>query len=171
MIKGARGGFTLVEVMFAGAIAVLLTLSLMEGLIVSAKISHENAELLAADAFAWDTAWRWLNKKNEDFDRDRGVGDYSASGGAELTYEDCPAIYLGNSRPKCYVSIFSCDEASTNAPVRFGAKMAATRIDVNVEWGPAGDRKCLNRLCGRDGLSNYGQAISVYRSDVGREGE
>ena len=65
-MKGARGGFTLVEVMLAGALAVLATLSLMEGLIVSAKISHENSELLAADAFAWDTAWRWLNKSYEE---------------------------------------------------------------------------------------------------------
>ena len=171
MTKGARGGFTLVEVMLAGVIAVLMTLALMEGLIVSAKISHENAELLAADAFAWDTAWRWLNKKNEDFDRDKGSGDYSVSGGAELTYDDCPAIYMESSRPKCYVSVSSFGESSTNAPFRFGAKMAATRIDVNVEWGPAGDRKCLSRLCGRDGLPNYGQTISVYRSEVGREGE
>ena len=62
MMKCARGGFTLVEIMLAGAIAVLATLALMEGLVVSAKISHENSELLAADAFAWDTAWRWLNK-------------------------------------------------------------------------------------------------------------
>ena len=171
MTKGARGGFTLVEVMLAGVIAVLMTLALMEGLIVSAKISHENAELLAADAFAWDTAWRWLNKKNEDFDRDKGSGDYSVSGGAELTYDDCPAIYLGNSRPKCYVSVSSYGETSTNAPARFGSKVAATRIDVNVEWGPVGDRKCLNRLCGGDGLPNYGHAISVYGSEVGREGE
>ena len=48
-MKGARGGFTLVEVMLAGAIAVLMTLALMEGLVVAAKISHENSQLLAAD--------------------------------------------------------------------------------------------------------------------------
>ncbi len=164
-MKGARGGFTLVEVMLAGVIAVLMTLALMEGLIVSAKISHENAELLAADAFAWDTAWRWLNRKNEDFERDRGLSDYSASGGAELTYNDCPAIYMESSRPKCYVVI------SNAAPVRSGSAVATKVIDVNVEWGPAGNRRCLNGLCGKEGIPNYRQTISVCRSEVGREGE
>ena len=75
MMKGARGGFTLVEVMLAGAIAVLMTLSLMEGLVVSAKISHENSELLAADAFAWDTAWKWLNNHLDEFLRRRHDDD------------------------------------------------------------------------------------------------
>ena len=40
-MKCARGGFTLVEVMLAGAIAVLATLALMEGLVVAAKISQK----------------------------------------------------------------------------------------------------------------------------------
>ena len=58
----ARRGVTLVEVMLAGSIAVLLTLACLEGVIVATRISHENAQLLAAEAFAWDTAWKWLNK-------------------------------------------------------------------------------------------------------------
>ena len=65
-MKGARGGFTLMEVLLAGAIAVLMTLALMEGIIVAAKISRENSQLLAAEAFAWDTAWKWLNKAYDD---------------------------------------------------------------------------------------------------------
>ena len=58
----ARRGVTLVEVMLAGSIAVLLTLACLEGVIVSTRIAHENSQLLAAEAYAWDTAWRWLNK-------------------------------------------------------------------------------------------------------------
>ena len=49
-MRGARAGFTLVEMMLAGAITMLMTLALLEGLIVSARISRENSELLAADA-------------------------------------------------------------------------------------------------------------------------
>ena len=52
-----RRGMTLVEVMLAGAITVFVTLTLMEGLIVANKISHENAQMMAAEAYAWDTAW------------------------------------------------------------------------------------------------------------------
>ena len=94
MTKGARGGFTLVEVMLAGAIAVLLTLSLMEGLIVSTKISHENAELLAADAFAWDTAWRWLNKSYDDLPSQVAgvVYDSETDSAMARTLAGCPEL-------------------------------------------------------------------------------
>ena len=57
---------TLIEVILAGSIAVLMTLALLEGIIVSTKISHENAQLLAAEGYAWETAWRWLSKASND---------------------------------------------------------------------------------------------------------
>ena len=160
MTGRARGGFTLVEAMLAGAIAVLATLALMEGLVVAAKVSHENAELLAADAFAWDTAWRWLNKNNNDFDRD-AAGCRAPDGAvANLASGDCPAIYRDDPRPTCRVKIWTCGGSGadgTNAPVRFGAAVETRRIDVEVAWGPASARRSLTR--------------SVCRCDVGREGE
>ena len=84
-MKGARGGFTLVEVMLAGAIAVLMTLALMEGLVVAAKISHENSELLAADAFAWDTAWKWLNKSYDELPAQTGGVVYDSASNTAMT--------------------------------------------------------------------------------------
>ena len=178
VMKGARGGFTLVEVMLAGAITVLVTLSLMEGLIVSAKISHENSELLAADAFAWDTAWRWLNTKNDDIDNlfrnsPSGIKDLLVSAGAVIPENDCRAIYLAGSPARCYVRIVGCGgtNAGTNALPRCETTVEAKRIDVNVEWGPADKRKSLNDLCGRGGVANYGHPISLYKGKVERSDE
>jgi hypothetical protein len=56
--RRAKAGVTLVEVMLAGAITILITLSTLEGFIVAAKIAHENAEALRADGIAFDLLWR-----------------------------------------------------------------------------------------------------------------
>ena len=169
MTKGARGGFTLVEAMLAGAIAVLLTLSLMEGLIVSTKISHENAELLAADAFAWDTAWRWLNKSYDDLPSQVAgvVYDSETDSAMARTLAGCPELDADKTGgdPRVVVRAALCDGAG--APFRHGAGVKAKRIDVDVEWGPPGDRKCLNDLRGA-GTANYSQPVSVYKCSIER---
>ena len=53
----SKAGVTLVEVMLAGALTALVSLATLEGFIVAAKISHENAELLCADGVAFDLLW------------------------------------------------------------------------------------------------------------------
>ncbi len=50
---------------------------------------------------------------------------------------------------------------------RHGKTLKAKRSDVDVEWGPAGDRKCLNGLCG-EGIANCHRPISVYKGSVDR---
>ena len=168
-MKGARGGFTLVEVMLSGAIAVLTTLAVMEGLVVAAKISHENSELLAADAFAWDTAWRWLNKSYDELPSQvAGVIYDSADNTAmAMTTNDCPELAASKTGgdPRVVVRVVMCDGAG--AVARHGTNVKAKRIDVVVEWGPPGDRKCLNGLCG-DGIATYGRPVSVYKSSIDR---
>ena len=175
MMRRARGGFTLVEVMLAGAIAVLATLAIMEGLIVSAKISHENSELLAADAFAWDTAWRWLNKAYEDLPAVAAgtVYDVTINGASvrdrdlAASTNDCPELVAAKTGgdPRLVVRVVLCNDAG--AVARHGASVKAKRIDVDVEWGPAGDRKCLNGLRGA-GIATYGHPVSVYKSPIDR---
>ena len=167
--KGARGGFTLVEVMLAGTIAVLATLALMEGLVVSAKISHENSELLAADAFAWDTAWRWLNKPYDELPSQVSgtVYDSAALSGMAATTNDCPELSREKTGgdPRVVVRVVMC--GGTAAMSRHGAAASVKRIDVDVEWGPDGDRKCLNGLRGA-GIASYGHPVSVYKSSIDR---
>ena len=168
-MKGARGGFTLVEIMLAGAIAVLMTLALMEGLVVTAKISHENSELLAADAFAWDTAWKWLNKSYDELPAQAAgvVYDSATTTGMSISTNDCPELVAAKTGgdPRVVVRVVFCEDAG--APIRHGAPVTAKRIDVDVEWGPPGDRKCLNGLCG-EGIANYSHPVSVYKSPIDR---
>lgn len=168
-MKGARGGFTLVEIMLAGAIAVLMTLALMEGLVVSAKISHENSELLAADAFAWDTAWKWLNKAYDELPSQAAgvVYDSATTPGMSISTNDCPELVAAKTGgdPRVVVRVVLCEDAG--APARHGMAVKAKRIDVDVEWGPPGDRKCLNGLCGA-GIADYNHPVSVYKSPIDR---
>ena len=178
-MKCARGGFTLVEVMLAGSIAVLATLALMEGLIVAAKISHENSELLAADAFAWDTAWRWLNKSYEELPNTTAEGttydltidgDFkrdSAHAVLGASTNDCPVLNRANTGddPRIVVRVVMCDGAG--AVARHGTNVRVKRIDVDVEWGPANDRKCLNGLRGA-GIASYNRPVSVYKCAIER---
>ena len=175
-MRRSRGGFTLVEVMLAGSIAVLMTLALMEGIIVAAKISRENSQLLAAEAFAWDTAWKWLNKAYDDLPAQAGDGvryDLTIDGDFKrdtthgmlgASTNDCPELVAAKvgAAPRIVVRVVLCPALS-----RHGKTLKAKRIDVDVEWGPEGDRKCLNGLCGAN-IASYGRPISVYKSPVNR---
>ncbi len=169
MTKGARSGFTLVEVMLSGAIVAFMALALLEGLIVSAKISHENSELLAADAFAWDTAWKWLNKAYDDLPS-QGAGvtyDSSTDAALAMTSNDCPVLARSNTGgdPRLIVRVTLQSDASGIR--RHGLTVSAKRIDVDVEWGPADDRKCLNGLR-RAGIASYGHPVTVFKSPLDR---
>lgn len=159
----ARKGVTLVEVMLAGAISVLFTLTLMEGLIVAAKISNENSQLLAADAYAWDTAWKWFNKKYDDL--------CNTSGG-EVKYgvvssNDCPVLCRqmtgGDAKWAVKVSLVTV----TRHEVATKAKL----IEVNVAWGPPSDRKSLNGMFSdkiQAGTSHFSHPVSIYKCEIDR---
>lgn len=68
-LRGARrGGFTLVEVMFASTISLFLLLSLLETLSVCRQMAANVKWRLAADALAYDTAWEYFNKQTTWFD-------------------------------------------------------------------------------------------------------
>ena len=168
MTKRARGGFTLVEGMLAGAIAVLMTLALMEGLVVSAKISHENAELLAADAFAWDTAWKWLNKAYDELPSQTGgvVYDSATDTAMSITTNDCPELAAAKTGgdPRVVVRVVMCGGGS--ALSRHGKTVSAKRIDVDVEWGPTTSRRRLNSLS-TSGRS-FSIPVSVYKCQIDR---
>lgn len=61
----SKRGVSLVELMLATAITALMTLSLLEGFILCAKVTHENAEALNADNVAFDMLWRQFNLEYE----------------------------------------------------------------------------------------------------------
>ena len=111
--------------MLAGSIAVLFTLSLMEGLIVAAKISNENSQLLAADAYAWDTAWKWFNKKYDDLATSNANGIiYQGT----VSSNECPMIcrQLVGSDAKVGVRV------RTVTVIRHSIETVARQIEVDV---------------------------------------
>ena len=96
-----------------------------------------------------------------DFKRDSTYGVLGAS------TTDCPVLCRENTGgdPRVVVRVVLCDGAG--AIPRHGANVQAKRIDVDVEWGPPGGRKCLNGLCG-DGIANYNLPVTVYKCQIER---
>ena len=163
----ARRGVTLVEVMLAGSIAVLLTLACLEGVIVSTRIAHENSQLLAAEAFAWDTAWRWLNKPYDELNNSTSPKFYPDAGYSVVSSNDCPMLCKelnGGSDAKLYVRVQLLTGSAM--PVRHGDSAAVKRIDVDVEWGAATSRRRLNSLS-TSGRS-FSIPVSVYKGQIDR---
>ena len=123
----AKRGVTLIEVMLAGSITAMLVLVLLETLIFGARIAKENSQYLAADAYAFDVAWRHCNEAFDKLPTNLQGPNNSytipASAAPELSRPGWPAA-------KCYLTI-------TNAG---SGKM----ISVNVKWGATGHRKELN---------------------------
>ena len=162
-----RRGATLVEVALAGAIAVLLTLAFMEGIAVAARISHENSQLLAAEAYAWDTAWKWLNKPYDELNNTATAAFYPSAAGETVSSNACPVLYRalnGGADAKVFVRVTFLTGAS--ALRRHEADAEAKLIEVDVEWGPASDRRCLNGLA--SGARSYSVPVSVYKGPLER---
>ena len=61
-----RRGVTLAECMIASAVLGLLVLVLLSGVTVATRIADDNAQLLAAEAVAWDAAWKRFNEDYKD---------------------------------------------------------------------------------------------------------
>jgi hypothetical protein len=162
-----RRGATLVEVALAGAIAVLLTLAFMEGIAVAARISHENSQLLAAEAYAWDTAWKWLNKPYDELNNTATAAFYPSAAGETVSSNACPVLCRalnGGADAKVFVRVTFLTGAS--ALRRHEADAEAKLIEVDVEWGPASDRRCLNGLA--SGARSYSVPVSVYKGPLER---
>lgn len=136
--RRSRAGVTLVEVMLAGAMTAIATLATLEGFIVAAKITHENAEVLRADGVAFDLLWR------------RFYGDYEtmvSTTGRPLTEKntaDSTSPYysaISTNRPS-----FTYTESVSNA---YNGKL----LSIDLRYG-ANDR--------------YTRHLEVFRSEIPR---
>jgi len=160
----ARKGVTLVEVMLAGGIAVMMTLSIMEGLIVAAKISNENSQLLAADAYAWDMAWKWFNKKYDDL-ATADVNGIIYQG--LVSSNECPVLCkeLVGSDARVGIRVRTVTER------RHSVEAVTRQIDVDMAWGPASDRKSLNGMFNgvvESGTRSYSHPVSIRKCKIDR---
>ena len=170
----SRKGMTLVEVMLAGSIAAVSTLALMGSFAVIAKVGRENTQLLAAEAYAWDTAWTWLNKPYDKLKVSTSASSYGSwypsDAGAETTISDadCHALNLWpGSPPKCYVRVRARTGKDVTSPPHGVTGTEWKEIQVDVEWGPSGARKRLNAF-GSTTVPNCRIPISVTKCSIER---
>lgn len=134
-----RRGVTLVEVMLAGAILSLLALSLFEGIGVANRITVENAEYLAADAVAFDLAYK---RSREEFGALQKL--CASLNNAELieliSSNACPV--LCRQVPVALTRVeYARDASGTLDP-------NALLLSVDVSWGPENNRRLLSSRFG-----------------------
>ena len=136
--RAAKRGFTLVEVMVAGAILALLTCALLEGIIVAVKVSRDNSRHLAAEALAFDLAWLHFNR---DYDGD--LRKAVATGTSTTTYDDAAGLAptLANADATARVLISSVDGIS------------GVLIHSEVTWGSAANRQTVSHDVFRGSMS------------------
>ena len=145
-IRKGKRGFTLIEVMLAGAILTLLSLALFNGISVAARIAHENAELLSAEAVVWDAVWKRFNE-----DYSTSIRNAAANGWVEetLTSNAAPALAVygtaSGAMPKLKLRVSSISET-------------LCCIEGDLEWGPVNNRRTLSEVC----------PVFVYRGELGR---
>ena len=151
--RRSRRGFSLVEVMLAGGLVALTAVSLFEGIGVCARIAHENAQFLVADAYAHDLAWKRFNE------------NYSALNSVHLGRRNQPIVenIASNAAPALWISgspaqsrtVFSYPKTASGAD-----DVNGVRVTVDVEWGAAGNRRSL---------SSAGHVVAVHKSAHGQE--
>lgn len=148
-----RRGVTLAECMVASAVLGLLVLVLLSGVTVATRIADDNAQLLAAEAVAWDAAWKRFNEDYDNLDPSEVTGWQNLSSNAApiLGVYDTPA-WISNA-------VFAVEDVIEDPYDAEGWRMELKAIIVDVEWGPSGHRRRL---------SDSGHAVQVWRGDMGR---
>lgn len=148
-----RRGVTLAECMVASAVLGLLVLVLLSGVTVATRIADDNAQLLAAEAVAWDAAWKRFNEDYDNLDPSEVTGWQNLSSNAApiLGVYDTPA-WISNA-------VFAVEDVIEDPYDAEGWRMELKAIIVDVEWGPAGHRRRL---------SDSGHAVQVWRGNMGR---
>ena len=148
-----RRGVTLAECMVASAVLGLLVLVLLSGVTVATRIADDNAQLLAAEAVAWDAAWKRFNEDYKDLVLNETTGwqNLSSNAAPVLSVYDTPA-YINNT-------VVGIENAIEYPEYTEEWQDKLKVITVDVEWGSAGRRRRL---------SNSGHAVQVLRSNIGR---
>lgn len=140
-----RKGFTLVECMLASAILGVACLVLFEGVGVCTRIAHENAQLLAAEAIAWDAAWKRFNESYV------SLGQPAPTGWHDLSEAAAPELCRYDAAPSLKVDVQPMTSAGWLADMLV--------VTADVEWGHAAHRRRL---------SDAGHAVRLCRGRLGR---
>ena len=175
----ARGGFTLVELLLAGAILATISFGALIGTMRISKMVNDRSQLMAADGYCWDVAWALFNTDYEQL-RDP-IEQAKAQGfhGCEISGN---VWHSGNPNPDrpeykflsqlqspvCYVTL-------SNAVDSAGKEVeSGLCISVNLEWGPPGQRSILMPRANHDVSEMkmvYNHPVQVFKSHFGRSGK
>ncbi len=148
-----RRGFSLVECAIAAALLSISALALLKGIPVATRIATENAQVLAADAVAWDAVWKTFN---EDYDS-IAVGSNTVN----LVEAAAPVLYYGDEVAEENKTKLTLVVKEFSIWTEVDGKSSASKmksIEADVSWGLEPDRKRLSD-CHR---------VFVYRSELGR---
>lgn len=143
-----RAGFTLVELVFASTLMLVASLALFGGISYCSRVTHDNSQLLAADAYAFDVAWMRFNENYDSFTPLLLAENITSNAAPVLWNESAPAV--------CYTIITNTSDLS------------GFIIDVSVAWGPPGHRRILSK---RDGVAaelDFNHPVRLYRSRFSR---
>lgn len=175
----ARGGFTLVELLLAGAILATISFGALIGTLRINQFVGDRSELLAADGYCWDVAWKLLN-----YDYDR-LKEATLDAAAENGCRGCEIsgyVWHRNHLPPdgrgeytflpqlespiCYVTF---SNAVDSAGKEIDGGMC---ISVNLEWGPPGRRSILmpRRGVNMSAMKTvYDHPVQVFKSHISRK--
>ena len=171
-----RGGFTLVELLLAGAILATISFGALIGTMRIQKLISQRSELMMADGFCWDVAWKLFNDDYGSLklftqDLTNGVTCRVIRGRVlpkELQtgigkFEFLSPLQFKDSPPVCYITLSNAVDEAGNANPDYGIC-----IGVNLAWGPAEDRSILLPRSDVDAKHVYQHDISVLRSNFAR---
>ncbi len=167
-MHNAKRGVTLIEVMLASSIILFIVMVFFEGIVTMARISKENSELLAADAFAFDLAWCVYNQDYEESKVNnitrgikvthKGINDLNANWGGTEGWKDIPTTADGQSLvPLLVQNGWGTPqyriEVATSENVKKGKL-----IQVDVRWGPESARRSISQT----------HPVRIFRANIAR---
>ena len=114
---------------------------MFNGISISVRIAHENAEMLSAEAVVWDAVWK---RFNEEYSSLLPTDDWVSE---TLSTNVAPALSGYNMAPVLKLRVSAVPGYT-----------ALRCIEGDLEWGPTAKRRSLSATC----------PIFVYRGDMGR---
>jgi len=134
-----RKGFTLVECMLAGSILSIAALGLLQGLGVLSRVAKENAEMLEADALAWDALAAAFNRDYEKIALGTTRRALSSAEAPQLTSEETSRLLADGESAEAVLTLRVLRMPPAERDV-------LRSIMCAVEWGEAGNRKAVTNF-------------------------
>lgn len=142
-----RQGFTLVEVMVAAAILGFTLLVLFNGVMLSTKLAHESAQLIAAQDYAAQRLWELANCDKEEYINAKKNFNKKIT----LAAKEIPERLKDGSPVVC--RLYSTNKVN-------GVNVGSRDIGLCVELTYGPETNVVRYACCRSTLINRGMGVS-----------